>query len=236
MTGGLLGLTQFPGGPPATDGPVVLFNAFGRVGNLIQTYNLGRTATHECGHWLNLIHPWGDDGGACTGTDYCADTPNEANANFDCPTGVKTDACSGLPCGIMYQNYMDYTEDACMNIFTKDQVQRMMAALNGPRSLLLNSNGCNAPTGIPGAANLRNLNIFPNPANTQLTLEIEMGKAAVATYTIYDVLGSMIYQNNTNVIQSGKFVINTGPIPAGIYFLQIKEGQESVNRKVIIIH
>jgi len=235
LGGGLLGLTQFPGGPPATDGPVILYSAFGRVGNLISVYNLGRTATHEVGHWLNLIHPWGDQC-CCNGNDYCADTPPEGNATFNCPSGVVTDNCSGLPCGIMYQDFMDYTEDACMNMFTKDQVLRMMAALNGPRSLILSSNGCTAPTGISGISNLRNLNIFPNPANTQLTLEIEMSSPATATYSLYNVLGSMIYQCNTGLIQSGKFIINTETMPAGIYYLQIKEGEESLNRKVIVIH
>jgi hypothetical protein len=236
LGGGLLGLTQFPGGPPATDGPVVLYNAFGRVGNLISVYNLGRTATHEVGHWMNLIHPWGDDGGACTGTDYCGDTPNEGNACFNCPSGVLTDNCTGLPCGIMYQNFLDYTEDACMNMFTKDQVLRMMAALNGPRSLILSSNGCTAPTGIYAAANLRNLNIFPNPANTQLTIEIEMEKPVDINYSICNVLGSLVYENNEGITKNGKYTINTENIPSGIYFIQIKEGEESFNRKVIIIH
>jgi len=236
MGGGLLGLTQFPGGPPETDGPVVLYNAFGRVGNLIPVYNLGRTATHEVGHWMNLIHPWGDDGGACTGTDYVYDTPNEANACFSCPSGVLTDNCSGLPCGVMYQDYLDYTEDACMNMFTKGQVLRMMAALNGPRSLILSSNGCTAQTGIYAAYNLRNLNIFPNPANTQLTIEIETGKPVDINYSICNALGSVIYENNAGITKNGKYTINTESIPSGIYFLRIKEGEESFNRKVIIIH
>jgi hypothetical protein len=234
--GGYLGETQFPGGPAATDGPVIQYNAFGRVGTLIPVYNLGRSATHEIGHYFNLVHIWGDDGGACTGTDYCGDTPNQANATFNCPNGVVTDNCSGLPCGIMYQNYMDYTEDACMNMFSKDQVLRMMAALNGPRSLLLSSNGCSAPSGIYNISNLRDLNIFPNPANTQLTIDVETGKPSTISYTIYDVLGSAIYQNSSSVSRIGKFIINTETVPSGIYFLQIKEGEESVNRKVIIIH
>lgn len=236
LGGGLLGETQFPGGPWQTDGPVILYSAFGRIGNLISVYNLGRTATHEVGHYFNLVHIWGDDGGSCSGTDYCGDTPNQANATFNCPSGVVTDNCSGAPCGIMYQNYMDYTEDACMNLFTKDQVLRMMAALNGPRSLLLSSSGCSAPSGIYSISNLRNLSIFPNPANTQLTIEIEIGKPSTINYTLNNALGSMIYQNYSDVSKTGEIIINTETIPSGIYFLQIKEGEESVNRKVIIMH
>ncbi len=68
---GYLGYAQFPGGDPATDGIVVDFFAFGRIGNLYRDYNLGRTATHEVGHWLNLRHVWGD---AACGNDFVGDT------------------------------------------------------------------------------------------------------------------------------------------------------------------
>jgi hypothetical protein len=83
----LLGYTQFPGiGTAATDGVVIKYNAFGRRGKLDATYNKGRTTTHEIGHWLNLVHIWGDDDNGngictsseCTGSDNVDDTPNQA--------------------------------------------------------------------------------------------------------------------------------------------------------------
>src|SRR5207247_111367 len=71
----LLGYAQFPGGPAATDGVVILHSAFGNTGTAAAPFNLGRTATHEIGHWLDLHHIWGDDGTGCFGSDFVADTP-----------------------------------------------------------------------------------------------------------------------------------------------------------------
>ncbi len=81
ISGGLLGYAQVPGGPPATDGVVIANTAFGSGGIARAPYNLGRTAVHEVGHWLNLLHIWGDDGGGCTRSDNVDDTPNQANSN-----------------------------------------------------------------------------------------------------------------------------------------------------------
>jgi hypothetical protein len=75
LSGGLLGYAQFPGGTAATDGVVVLYSAFGNTGTVSAPYHKGRTTTHEVGHWLNLRHIWGDDSGACTGSDGVGDTP-----------------------------------------------------------------------------------------------------------------------------------------------------------------
>ncbi len=128
LSSGLLGFAQFPNtGAANTDGVVSTYTAFG---NTSGPYNLGRTATHEVGHYLNLRHIWGDDGGACTGSDQVNDTPNQANNTFGCPSGVQTDACVGAPNGYMYQNYMDYTDDACMVMFTAGQKARVQAILN----------------------------------------------------------------------------------------------------------
>jgi hypothetical protein len=128
--GQLTGYGQFPAdyaSKPNTDGIVVLNTAFGTVGNVNFLTDLGRTATHEVGHWLDLFHIWGDDGGACGGTDNCNDTPNQAGANqSNCP-GFPNISCGNNPNGDMFMNYMDYTLDFCKNIFTQDQVNRMRA-------------------------------------------------------------------------------------------------------------
>ena len=86
LGGGLLGYAQFPGGPAATDGVVILHSAFGTNGTATAPFNLGRTATHEIGHWLNLRHIWGDDGNGCNGSDFVDDTPNQASENYGTPT------------------------------------------------------------------------------------------------------------------------------------------------------
>jgi hypothetical protein len=133
LGGGLLGYAQFPGGPAATDGVVILHSAFGTTGTAAAPFNRGRTATHEIGHWLNLYHIWGDDGTGCGGSDEVGDTPNAAGPNYGCPTFPSV-TCGNGPNGDMFMNYMDYTDDACMYMFTAGQVTRMQAALDGPRA------------------------------------------------------------------------------------------------------
>lgn len=149
LGGGLLGYAQFPGGAAATDGVVVLYTSVGSrtVPGSASPYNYGRTATHEVGHWLNLYHIWGDDGTACTGSDNVSDTPNQADENYGCPT-FPTISCSNGPNGDMFMNYMDYTNDACMNMFTIGQTARIQSLFGtgGSRVGLLTSLGCQAPS------------------------------------------------------------------------------------------
>jgi PBP1b-binding outer membrane lipoprotein LpoB len=136
ISNGILGYAQFPGGSSATDGVVILYSAFGSrakhpAGTYVNTYDLGRTATHEVGHWLNLRHIWGDR--RC-GDDLVGDTPGHDGANYGCPA-LSTSKCSGRPIE-MTMNYMDYTDDRCMYMFTAGQETRMRAtfAAGGPRA------------------------------------------------------------------------------------------------------
>ncbi len=133
LTGGLLGYAQFPGGPEATDGVVIRHSAFGNTGTAAAPFDLGRTTTHEIGHWLNLRHIWGDDGNGCNGDDFVADTPNQASENTGMPSFPHV-SCDNDPNGDLFMNYMDYTDDAGMFMFTHGQVTRMHAALDGDRS------------------------------------------------------------------------------------------------------
>lgn len=123
MGGGILGYAQFPGGSSATDGVVIDDNAFGSTGTVAAPYNKGRTATHEVGHWLNLRHIWGD---ATCGSDLVGDTPLHNTANYGCPAAGHKSTCTGTPVE-MTMNYMDYTDDACMYMFTAGQNARMQA-------------------------------------------------------------------------------------------------------------
>lgn len=138
IQGGVLGYAQFPAGNAATDGVVIDYQALGTTGAAQYPFNKGRTATHEIGHWLNLRHIWGDDGNACTGSDYVNDTPNQGDEYYGCPSFPQT-SCSSQD---MFMNYMDYSNDNCLNIFTIGQRDRMLAALNLWRSGLLSSPGC----------------------------------------------------------------------------------------------
>ncbi len=131
LADGLLGYAQFPGGPAATDGVVILYTAFGTSGAARPPFNLGRTATHEIGHWLNLRHIWGDRND-CGGTDFVPDTPNQQLPNTGKPTFPHV-SCNNGPNGDMFMNYMDYVDDNAMFMFTPAQVLRMNATLAGPR-------------------------------------------------------------------------------------------------------
>src|SRR3954452_8821841 len=135
LSGGLLGYAQFPGGPADTDGVVILDTACGTSGTAAAPFDLGRTATHEIGHWLNLRHIWGDDGGGCNGDDFVADTPNCADDNMGKPTFPHI-TCSNGPNGDMFMNYMDYTDDDSMFMFTQGQADRMQACLDHDRSTI----------------------------------------------------------------------------------------------------
>lgn len=130
----ILGYAQFPDqfyAKPNTDGIVVTTTAFGRTGNVSAPYHLGRTATHEIGHWLNLQHIWGDYDGCGGQGDFVNDTPDQKNEYYGCPSFPQTSCGSND----MFMNYMDYTDDGCMNIFTIGQRNRMRAlfALGGER-------------------------------------------------------------------------------------------------------
>ncbi len=146
ISGSILGYAQFPGGNAATDGVVIDYAYFGTIGTATAPFNLGRTATHEVGHWLNLRHIWGD--GGCSVDDFVSDTPVAGAPNY-----------TGSPCTFpgpnscnsgagdqpdMFQNYMDYSDDACMNLYTQGQKTRMRALFDagGARASLLSSNGC----------------------------------------------------------------------------------------------
>jgi PKD repeat protein len=144
---GILGYSSFPGGPPDEDGIVIRHDYFGKIGTA--SASLGRTTTHEIGHWFGLYHTFnnGCDTDTCTGGDLVCDTPPVANPNFGCPSAVNS-------CTIDSQfdqtlNYLDYSNDNCKNIFTNGQKQRMQATLISLRNDIwqqwnLDSTGCDS--------------------------------------------------------------------------------------------
>jgi len=147
---GLDGIPNIPGMPPTADGVVLSYTLVGSSdiypqGNYQEGNDKGRVATHEIGHYFGLRHIWGDEDG-CMGNDFCNDTP-AANMNITC-TPVNSCTADALP--DMIENYMDYTPDACKNIFTNDQKARIQAVLqNSPRrNTLANSDGCVFPADL----------------------------------------------------------------------------------------
>ncbi|WP_439581448.1 M43 family zinc metalloprotease [Dyadobacter bucti] len=141
LSGSTLGYATFPDdGVKDEQGVAVDYASL--PGGSAAGFNYGKTLTHEVGHYFNLYHIWGDDGTSCSGSDGVADTPNQSGNTTSCRTGIVTDNCSPASPGIMYQNYMDYTPDACLFMFTALQVERMHAAFDTYRSSLSLSNAC----------------------------------------------------------------------------------------------
>ncbi len=177
-----LGYAQFPvSGLPGlensstnslTDGVVIAYNAFGSSDdgafNLLANYSKGRTATHEIGHFFGLKHIWGDDDGACDGTDYVNDTPNQAGSTGGCPAHPRL-TCSNVTS--MFQNYLDYTNDVCMNLFTQGQVERMITIIeNSPRrASLTSSHGLADPLPVANDLGIKNV-ITPQPGECSTTV------------------------------------------------------------------
>ncbi|MCP4407056.1 MAG: zinc metalloprotease, partial [Gammaproteobacteria bacterium] len=185
----ILGYAQFPGGPAATDGVVIAHSYFGTTGTATAPFNLGRTATHEIGHWLNLNHIWGDDGNGCSGSDNVADTPNQGGPNYNCPT-FPTVSCSNGPNGDMFMNYMDYVDDSCMVMFTRDQAARITAALEGPRSSFVTAGaGTRAVSGPVVAWGPNRLDAFIIGTNSALYHKWWNGSAWEPSVTGYENMG-----------------------------------------------
>ena len=166
LSGGILGYAT----PPSSfnnpnDGVVVGYRYFGTIGVVQSPYNKGRTTTHEVGHWLNLDHVWGSFGNC--GNDNVNDTPTQEEANYSCPSFPHNiNSCNTTnPNGDMFMNYMDYTNDACMNMFTNGQKNRMISAINLYRSNLLNHNLCSNTPPTPSWNCLNGNCIDPNNGN-----------------------------------------------------------------------
>ncbi|MET4075781.1 M43 family zinc metalloprotease [Hymenobacter sp. UYCo722] len=221
---GLLGYAQFPGGAASTDGVVILYSAFGSrakyaAGTYTTTYDLGRTATHEVGHWLNLRHIWGD---ASCGNDQVADTPTQQTSNYGCPVFPHV-TCSNS--GDMSMNYMDYTDDQCMYMFSTGQSARMNAlfATGGARTGLLTSLGGTAPRAATTLATA-----YPNPASDVLNLSLPTGAdVARATVRVYDLAGHEMKQVGYN----GQGQVRVGSLPRGLYYLTVGTGADVVRQR-----
>lgn len=211
LSGGTLGYAQFPGGAASTDGVVCHYTAFGTSGAAKYPFNLGRTATHEVGHWLNLRHIWGDDGNGCNGSDLVGDTPNQASERYGCPVYPKV-SCSNGPNGDMFMNYMDYVDDRCMYMFTTGQKSRMTALLNsgGSRYSVTVSGKCGASVSRTSRqTDVNTLSVIPNPVlSTIPALTYTLNKAAHIKATIYNMYGIAYATMNLGRQPEGSYKYN----------------------------
>ncbi|MCA6365389.1 MAG: T9SS type A sorting domain-containing protein [Bacteroidetes bacterium] len=229
----VLGFAAPPGSPATEDGVVIMHNYIGQTG-ASAPYDLGRTATHEVGHWLGLQHIWGDDGGACTGTDNVADTPNQADNTFGCQAvnTVLTDACSPAAPGIMWMNYMDYSDDACMYMFTQGQKARMWATINSVRAGLLTSTVCQI-TGTSQQDLQPMPALFPNPAQQTAAIEIPQGYGDVLSIDMYTASGQLVWQQNQPALNEQRIMLDLSTFETGVYFIRLRTAGGNTVLKLI---
>lgn len=215
----------------AFDGVVLNYAAFGTCcGTLKSLYALGRSTTHEVGHWLGLLHPNGDE--TC-GTDYCDDTPTITSLNSSSKNVCTelTSTCFGVTVKNQIENYMDYSPDKCMNLFTADQKARTRAvlSLSAKRKALVSS--LQVVQDTPNLA----IAVEGNPIQDNL-LKVKTTFTGTQTVQIglYDMRGNNVYEQTYNNQASGYLNIVTSGIQQGIYVLRVKTNTEVQGARVAI--
>lgn len=242
LAGRTLGYSIVPGAPANRDGVVIAYNVFGTIGNVRSPFNKGRTATHEIGHWLGLKHIWGD---AICGTDEVDDTPTQQYYNYGCPDFPHVSNCSPNGNGDMYMNFMDFSDDGCMNIFTNGQKIRMRAlfARNNMRNSFLVSFACDSTLAQGALLPVTDtaivlvkessfaVKVYPIPAHSMITIECTNAtNVAVRTINIFNVLGTRVFSGQLN---KEKTTVNIADFSKGVYILRVEEGANKVTTKII---
>jgi hypothetical protein len=256
---GSAGYSSYPwSGVPATDGIIVGYNYVGRTGTFTNNWNYqkGRTVTHEVGHWLGLIHIWGD---ASCGDDLVGDTPTQSAASGSCPVFPRMSSCSPNSNGDMFMNYMDYTYDACRTMFSISQVTRMRAYLAGTRASITTSLGgtppstgtCNVPGGLVAASITSNSALLSWVSTGAVSYYVRYKPTSSSTWTISSLTGlslnvaslasSTAYEFQVqSVCTSGSstYSASTGfttlaaatcNVPSGLYSSSVTSGSATLN-------
>lgn len=228
-----VGFGSYPGqNIPAEDGVVIDYRVFGV--NNHPRLNLGRTLTHEVGHYLGLFHPWGDGffNTNCAGDDRVSDTPLQSTTfNGQCPDGQNAmpESCGTVD---MYMNFMNYTNDLCLHMFTQGQRLRMLASLLEMRPGLLTGQSCigivqpNPSKGV--------VNIGPNPTRGSLYISSILQQPSDVQLQVYNVNGQLIIQSSwDNIERYFSYTIDMTSWANGFYWLRLEIGGEELARKII---
>ncbi|MBC7865648.1 MAG: T9SS type A sorting domain-containing protein [Bacteroidia bacterium] len=236
---GLAGLTGV--GTSSNDGVVIGYGYFGNTSSGFAPYNKGRTASHELGHWLGLRHINGDSN---CGNDYCADTPTQDQLHGGCissstPYHVNVCGAGTSPNGEMTMNFMDYTDDNCMYMFTNDQTTRMNTALtNGTyRSGLTASSGTlcvGVGTQFTATEDKADVILFPNPASNTLSVSTTFKKENNVTIKIYSAIGEMVSSRQIANTLGGTYNFDISAISSGIYFVTLSSSEKTVTKRFIV--
>ena len=219
--------TAFIDVAPEEDGVVIDWKHFGNncESSEAAPYHLGRTATHEIGHYLNLKHPWS----SCNSSegDLVDDTPAQSAPYFGCPIYPQRSCGSND----VFMNFMNYTDDACMSMFTVGQKARMLAMLDGPRSGLKNSDGCSLIP-PPSPFDKEAINIYPNPVKDCIHIDFNAEIAGDIEVKLADAAGRIVYQ----IIESSRNFrsIDTSRLQSGVYFLYFQAGKRTITKKILV--
>jgi hypothetical protein len=236
-----LGYAEFPWGDfngleleetnPKIDGVVVDHTVFGnRIGTASKgVYSYGRSLSHEIGHWLGLIHIWGDD---FCGDDYCNDTPTQERGNLSTKCRLIYSTCNGQRTLNMSENFMDYTPDSCMNVFTNDQSKRVREILElNPRrkKLVLNSMFT-----LPEVSSLE-LRTVGNPVETtNVRFMILTEKPSKIDLRITDLNGKVFYAESFIDTPSRLIDLNKDSFGSGVFLICINNGQKNLSQRIVI--
>ena len=228
---GLLGYSNFPGSPSGGETVVMNTFCFGSGAGCTDymptaPFHLGRTVTHELGHFFNLDHTFGNDNGCGTDDDGIADTPKVGYASYNCPGNGTVNGCvTGQKALTM--NYMDYVDDACMYMFTNGQKTVMQAYINSIYSQF------HANTLSTNDIVNNNFSIFPNPNKGSFNIQFS---AVPLDFSIevFDLMGRVVYENNFNQSSGLVYTVAIENPTSGVYFANIKSGDGIVTKKIIV--
>lgn len=224
-------------------GIILNYAAFGKRSGLFDLYvpgsDLGRTLTHETGHFFELLHIWGDDEGKCPNNggadDGIADTPPQAYSSSGCPLYPKYDACTRTgQDGIMFMNFMDYTEDRCALMFTHGQAAKMQVASQpGSRAFGLTQQPWLLDYPANTGASVNQFTVYPNPADGFVSIVFRSQPVGLSSIMLTDVAGRIVstieYKSQTSFYS---FDLNT--LSAGVYFVVVEFSSGREVRKVVV--
>ena len=230
----VMGYSTFPGMDPLKDGVVLSVKDILRTRGTTPGKNDLRTVVHEVGHWVNLYHIWGED---YCGDDKVDDTPKQSSYTPGCPSGSRV-TCGNGPTGDMYMNFMDFTDDVCMNMFTVGQRKRARTVFEagGPRNSILYSKGLNVSM-IENAAlpdfypKWLYAKVYPSPAATSIKIYFDYDERWIGKkMEILDMSGRAVF---SKIIGSRIETIDVSRLTAGVYFIRAEKDGERLHTKFI---